>query len=247
MHRIWPPQHHGPVEHADLERLYDYPATNSAWLAVNFVASADGAMNIAGRSAGLTNSVDRQVYPLGADLADVILVGASTAIIEQFGRIEPSEETLQLRKRHGLVPVPPIAVVTTGASLPAAPPVLTDVGTPTIVLTCAAAPVERQQAWQAAGAQVLVAGDDTVDLAGAVQALAERGLRRIHCDGGPRLFAALVAAGVVDELRLTLSPQLVAGTSGRITSDTDIDPTALTLDSVLAEGDTLLLRYLLHQ
>ncbi|MGH3494218.1 MAG: dihydrofolate reductase family protein, partial [Sciscionella sp.] len=94
-------------------------------------------------------------------------------------------------------------------------------------------------------AEVIVAGGDTVDLAAALGRLAERGLRRVDCEGGPRLFAALLAAGVVDELRLTISPFLLAGTADRITAGGAIDPATLRLDTVVAEDDTLLLRYLL--
>jgi riboflavin biosynthesis pyrimidine reductase len=242
MHRIWPPAAAGPVARADLERLYDYPA--ATWLSVNFVSSADGAVTLAGRSRGLSNSADRAVYPLGEDLADLVLVGAGTAVIEDFTGVKPDEETRALRERHGRAPVPPVAVVTSGHSLPADARVLTDVHVPTIVVTCAAAPPELRDAWTAAGAELLVVGEETVDLAAAVARLADRGLGRIHCEGGPTLFGSLLAAGAVDELRLTISPMLVAGAAGRIATGAPIDPAALTMDSVLAEGDTLLVRYL---
>lgn len=244
MHRIWPPDAAGLVDQQELERLYGYPAGQRKWLAVNFVASVDGAMELAGRSAGLTNSADRAVYPLGSGLADVILVGASTAIAERFQGIDPDDDLAALRARHGLAPVPPIAVVTSGRSLPVDAPVITDARTPTIVITCAEAPPALRESWSAAGAEVLVTGDAEVDLAEAVEELVERGLGRIHCDGGPRLFGALLEAGLVDELRLTISPLLVSGAAARITRGVGIDPAAVSLDSVLAQDDTLILRYL---
>lgn len=247
MQRIWPSAASGAVDQAGLEDLYDYPSDRPTWLAVNFVCSADGAVEIAGRSRALSNSTDRQVYPIGSDLADVILVGATTAITDEFRGIKPTEELVALRERHGLAGVPRIAVVTSGNSLPPDSPVITDVHTPTIVLTCASASPELREAWASAGAEVILAGTETVDLGSAADALAQRGLTRIHCDGGPSVFAAALAAGIVDELRLTISPLLVAGTAERIANGTSIPPTALTLDSVLAEDDTLLLRYLLKR
>lgn len=245
MYRIWPPETAGELDSQDLERLYGYPQDRTKWLAVNFVSSADGAVTIAGRSRPLSNSADRAVYPLGSNLADVIMVGARTAIIEEFTGITPDDELLELRKRHGLTPAPPIAVVTSGRSLPPDAPVITDVQTPTTVITCASAPKELQNAWTAAGANLLIAGEEAVDFVEAMDRLTERGLGHIHCDGGPRLFGSLLQAGVVDELRLTISPLLVSGTAGRIASGIPIDPTALNLDSVLAEDDTLIMRYLL--
>lgn len=245
MYRLWPSDAAGSVDRPELERLYGYPEGRSKWLVMNFVSSVDGAVEVAGRSRGLTNAADREVYPLGSKLSDVIMVGASTAVIEEFRGIEPDAEESELRERHGLAPVPPIAVVTSGRSLPVDAPVITDVRTPTIVVTCRSASRELRDAWQAAGAELLVAGDDEVDLVAAVNGLAERGLGRIHCDGGPHLFGSLLRAGMVDELRLTLSPLLVSGTADRIAKGTGIDPARLNLASVLTQDDTLLLRYLI--
>lgn len=245
MQQIWPPTSHHP--HPDLnadalEKLYHYP--DHGWLAVNFVSSVDGGVEVNGRSAGLSTTPDRVVYQLGSDLADVVLLGAGTATLEEFHGIRPSEETRQRRERHGLSIVPPIAIVSTGQSLPATAPVLTDVSTPSIVLTCAAAPAASRQAWTDAGAIVVMAGTDTVDLSAAVAALAQRGLTRIDCEGGPRLVGSLLAADVVDEIRLTISPMLISGTADRLATGTQIHPAALTLASVLTQDDTLLLRYL---
>ena len=65
---------------------------------------------------------------------------------------------------------------------------------------------------------MIVAGGDHVDLPAALDALDERGLRHVLCEGGPTLLAAALAAGVVDELALSLVPALVGGDGTRITS-----------------------------
>jgi riboflavin biosynthesis pyrimidine reductase len=245
MRLVWPGEEPHDVDDAELERLYDYPA-GGRWLVVNFVSSADGAVTLDGRSGGLSNPADRRVYELGGGLADVVLAGAHTAMAEKWRGIRPNERTAALRARRGLSEVPPIAVVTTGRSLPPDAPVITDTLVPTIVITANIAPPATRDAWAEAGATVLVAGEESVDIAAAVDALGERGLRRIDCEGGPRLFGSLLAARLVDELRLTISPLLVAGTADRIAVGTGLDPAALRLASVLAEDDTLMLRYLLH-
>jgi hypothetical protein len=116
MYRIWPPEAAGDVDRQEVERLYGYP--RSKWLAVNFVSSADGAVEIGGRSQGLSNSADRAVYPLGSKLADVILVGARTAIVEEFTGIKPDDELVEMRERHGLAPVPPSPWSPQGARCP---------------------------------------------------------------------------------------------------------------------------------
>lgn len=241
MRRIWPPQDAGELDDEQLERLYGYPA--SRWLCVNFVASADGAVSLHGRARELSNEPDQRVLRLGSDLADVLLVGATTAMVEEFRGVHPDDETAARRARHGLAPIPPTAVVTTGRSLPEDAPVVTEAVVPTFVITTEAAPERKRSAWAAAGANVVVAGEREVNLRLAVDTLAGHGLRRVDSEGGAQLFGALLAAGVVDELRLTVSPTLVSGVAGRIATGVEIEPARLELLSVVAESDTLMVRY----
>lgn len=243
MRQIWPD--HVDLDEQQLEHLYTYP-DQRRWLVVNYVSSADGAVEVGGRARQLSNPPDQKVLKLGSDLADVLLVGATTAMVEEFRGVHPDEATLERRRRHGLRDVPPTAVVTTGKSLPSDAPVITEAATPTLVITCAAAPVRKQKAWEEAGAELVIVGDDTVDLVAATEALADRGLSRIDCEGGPHLFGGLLAAGVVDELRLTISPLLVSGTHERIATGTPLDPIDLKLASVLTEDDAMLVRYLVR-
>jgi riboflavin biosynthesis pyrimidine reductase len=241
MRQIWPPQDAGVLDDEQLERLYTYPAKR--WLCVNFVSSADGAVALHGRARELSNEPDRRVLQLGSDLADVLLVGATTAMVEEFRGVHPDGETAARRERHGLAPIPPTAVVTTGRSLPEDAPVVTEALVPSYVITTAAAPERKREAWAAAGATVVIAGEREVDMRLAVDTLAAAGLERVDSEGGAQLFGSLLAAGVVDELRLTVSPLLVSGGAGRIATGTDIDPARLELLSVVAENETLMVRY----
>ncbi len=81
-----------------------------------------------------------------------------------------------------------------------------------LVIVPGAAPAENVQRL-ATRADVLTAGEREVDLSAALQELGRLGARHILCEGGPRLNSSLVAAGLVDELCLTLSPKL-AGPAG---------------------------------
>lgn len=243
MQLIWPAGDTGVLDDQQLEHLYAYPADRK-WLVVNFVSSADGAVEINGSAAGLSDAPDRQVLELGSDLADVVLVGATTAMIEGFRGMRPGAQTAQRRRHHELSAIPPTAVITTGHTLPADAPVITEAQVPTIVLTCAAAPAEKRRSWAAAGADVVIAGETIVDPVTAIDVLLARGLRRIDCEGGPRLFGSLLTAGVVDELRLTVSPLLVSGTASRIAAGAGLDPVNLELTSAVAASSMLMLRYL---
>ena len=66
-------------------------------------------------------------------------------------------------------------------------------------------------------------------------------------DGPPRVAglmrSALLAADVVDELCLTVSPLIVGGDSGRIAKGAVPEPRAMSLAGILQSENTLLLRY----
>jgi riboflavin biosynthesis pyrimidine reductase len=252
VHKLWPlppvsPGQPAPavVDDTALEALYDYPpALIAPFVQVNFVASADGGAELAGTSAGLSSPGDRAVLALGRDLADVVLVGWGTASAEGYRGIKRRELRDRRRAARGLSEVPPIAVVSGRCSVPADSPLLTDTLVPPIVITCGSAPPERRRALAEAGADVVVAGDDGVDPAAALAALAERGLLRVCCEGGPVLFGALVAADLVDQLNLTVSPVLAGGGASRIAAGPRPQaPTRLALESVATENGFLMLRY----
>ncbi len=86
---------------------------------------------------------------------------------------------------------------------------------------------------------------DQVDLASTVAALAARGLRRVHAEGGPRLLAQLAGAGALDELCLTITPSLVGGPAPRVLNvPAWLDPPpTLELVHLLRAGSTLLGRW----
>ena len=202
-----------------LESLYAYPEGRT-WVTANFVSSVDGAVSVDGRSAGLGSPADKQIFGLGRQLADVVMVGAGTVLIEGY-------RPAQL----------PIAVVTARGTLTPDLPLFADAAKPPIVITCASAQLPPLPA------EVIIAGDDEVDLKVAVAELAARGLHKINLEGGPRLFGTMVAEGLVDALNLTVSPLLAVGDSSRIAHGTVIPPVDLTLESVLRADDVLLLRY----
>ena len=66
---------------------------------VNMVSSADGAISLDGLSGGLSGSADKEVFFYLRSIADVILVGASTAREENYGQPKLSDE-LRARARR---------------------------------------------------------------------------------------------------------------------------------------------------
>ena len=83
-----------------------------------------------------------------------------------------------------------------------------------------------------------------MDPARAVRALADLGHTRLLTEGGPRLLGELIAAGVLDEICLTLAPMLTAGDAQRIAGGPSVTlPRRFTLKSMLEEDGFLFTRY----
>jgi riboflavin biosynthesis pyrimidine reductase len=223
-----------------LAGAYAYP--EDRWLRVNFVASADGSVSVDGVSGGLSSPGDKRVFGILRVLTDVVLVGSGTAHDEHYrpARARPALASL----REGRTAAAPIAVVTRTMRLDLASTLFTEAvpESRTIVITCASSD-EKLRAATAEVADVIVAGEDTVDLPAAVDALADRGLRRVLCEGGPHLFGDLAAAGLVDELCLSLSPVLAGPGAGRIIAGQQSPARPLALHQAVADEGFLFLRY----
>ncbi|MET4157432.1 pyrimidine reductase family protein [Agromyces sp. PvR057] len=212
---------------------------------MNFVASIDGAVTIDGRSGGLGDAADRLAMQVMRTLADVVLVGAGTVRAEGYGGLAVDEPDVAWRRSHGRADHPRIAVVSSSLDLDPRHPFFRDAVRRPIVITHAAAD-EARRAALAEVADVLVCGDGAdggVDLAEAQRALAGLGLAQVLCEGGPHLFGALLDAGLVDEVCLSLSPMLVGGPAGRIVRGAHEAARTMTLGHALPAGDLLLLRY----
>jgi riboflavin biosynthesis pyrimidine reductase len=207
---------------------------------VNMIASLDGAIAVEGRSGGLGRPADKAMFSALRAMADVVLVGAGTARTEGYGPARPSRATRTARTARGQAEVPAIALVSRSLELDLTSPLFAEAEVPTIVITHGQADPARRAA-TAAVADLVVAGDATVDLPAALAALGRRGVALVACEGGPSLNGDLVAADLVDEWDLSLSPLLVGGAGGRAaTGDGHPGGRPLRLDRVL-EGDGLLL------
>jgi riboflavin biosynthesis pyrimidine reductase len=229
-----------PPEDAALADAYRVPAGRH--LRVDFIAALDGAISVEGRSGGLGSPGDRRVFRVLRALADVVLVGAGTAAAEGYRPVLPDSAVGRLRAELGRDPVMPVAVVSRQASLSPDDQLVTGAVVPTLLVTCAAADPGRRAALAAAGVDVLVSGDDDVDLVAARDQLAERGLEQVDCEGGPALFGAALAAGVVDELDLSIAPLLVGGGPGLVPGALAV-PVRAELRQVLTEDDVLFTRW----
>lgn len=241
--RLWPE----PCSDCDRSTILDgyERGVSERWVRVNFVASLDGSATAAGVSGSLGTPADRVIFDLLRGPCDVILVGAGTVRKEGYAGELVDSVTAAWRKRHGFAPHPRLAIITGSADLDPDLPVFAQSPHPPLVMTTSSAPANRRRALDDV-AEVVLCGDDTLDLVTVRDELADRQLVRVHCEGGPHLFGALATRGLVDEVCLTVSPLLVGGMGSRIavgSADSGEHIRGLNLKQVLRSDDTLLLRY----
>ena len=180
-----------------LEELYR--PTSPVHVRLNFVASVDGSVIGAdGSSDSLSSVVDRRILGVIRELADVVLVGAGTVRAERY--VLPRRTPLAVATSSGdLTGHRFDADAAAGSLLVLCPPEARD----RAIATLDGVPAEIVPVPLGAAADGRLSGDDVID------ALGGRGLTSVVCEGGPALAASLLAAGRVDELCLTTSPELV--------------------------------------
>jgi riboflavin biosynthesis pyrimidine reductase len=231
-------------------------------LFANFVESADGVVAIP--SVPLSNKLiaagsaaDRFLMGLLRACADVVVIGSGTLMGSSRG-LWTAEQAfpdaaggfVELRSRLGRPAEVDAAVLSASGGVDPAHPVFARGG---LVLT-----TDEGAAFLAGKLppeQIVSLGPGPFLEAGAaVDALRERGHRLILSEGGPRVFGSLLAAGLVDELFLTVSPLLTGRLIGderlSLVEEADLVPggtQGLRLLGVRRDGDHLFLRYELER
>lgn len=221
---------------ADLEAVY--ALSPHRHVRTNFVTSLDGAVELDGRSGSLGGPADKAAFTAMRAVADVILVGAGTVRAERYGPVRLDEQAQERRAERAQDPLPRIAVVSAHGALEADFPLFKSGALP-ILVTCAAT-VEARPDLDAV-AEVIVCGEGSVDLRAALDALAERRLARVLCEGGPTLFWSLLEDGLVDEACLTFSSVIAGSGRRRLSGDLPLRAPARFELCGLLEGDGLLL------
>ncbi|MEV4760077.1 pyrimidine reductase family protein [Micromonospora sp. NPDC049559] len=236
--RLWPAPTGTPLDDDALTELYG--RAEQPCLRVNFVTSVDGAVELDGYSAGLSNGPDKRVFGVLRMLCDALVVGAGTLRHEGYHAVRLDERRRAWRRAHGLAEYPTLVVVSSELVLDPAQAAFADAPVRPLVLTRAGA---TPPPGLTDVAELVPLGTDRVDLAAGLAELRRRGHRQLLCEGGPRLFGALTAADLVDEVCLTVAPLLAGPGADRIITGTPSPPRGMALRHVLGADATLLLRY----
>lgn len=194
MHRLFPL----PSGPTDVEKAYAGPLgahVGRPWVALSMIQSLDGSSVVDGRSATMSNATDQSIYRRLRALADVVLVGASTAHLEGYS---PSPRPDQR-----------IGVVTRGS---------VDTSTPLFQSGSGFVVTTNDAEFEECGVDVVRSGTTDVDLRGALQAIGRLcdDPQYVLVEGGPQLNGSFVDDDLFDEINLTTSAVLAGGSGPRI-------------------------------
>jgi riboflavin-specific deaminase-like protein len=220
-------------------RPFETPHTDRPFVAINFATTLDGRAAIEGRSGKIGSDADTEMLQRLRTRFDAVMVGAGTVRAERYGRIVSNPQWRAGRERIGL-PHDPLAVIVSGRlDLPWDAPIFTSGGGRIVVFTASEAePPQTETPMR------VVRHEDWVDLAGAMRYLRqERGVRALLCEGGPGLHGELEAAGLVDELFVTIAPKLSGGAGPHILEGELLEIAGLDLVWLLEREGELFTRY----
>jgi riboflavin biosynthesis pyrimidine reductase len=217
---------------------------HECWVTGHMVAGLDGTAAVGGRVGSLSTTPDQALFRRMRQIADVVLVGAETVRREGYGSVRLDEGAQAQRRQLGQSPTPPLALVSRSLAFDWAAKVFADApdDARTHLITCEAAdPGRRAEAGQ--HAEVIVAGDERVEPAAAMRALADLGHRVVLCEGGPTWLGELVAADRLDELCLSVAPLMGGDPLPVSVTPPGAGLAQFELKGTMAEDDTLFLRY----
>jgi len=211
---------------------------------VNAATSADGKLSTRRREQlAISGTEDfARVDRLRAD-SDAVMVGVGTVLADD-PHLTLADLALQAdRSAAGDAPQPARVVADSRARTPSDAAVLDDAAV-THVLVAEAAPASDVERLRDAGAEVVTAGDERVDLAAALAELDARGVDRLMVEGGGELIFSLFEAGLVDELSQFVGGLVVGGEAAPTLADGEGFVEAfprLTLDDVERLDDGVVL------
>ena len=206
------------------------------YVALNMVESLDGHARRDGRSGGLSDASDRELFHRMRAQADAVMAGAGTVRAERYGPIVRDAELLTLRRSRGLAEQPLAVIVSRSLALDPELRLLADPGSHVVVLTGSTGMLPP------CAAQVdYLRGEALGPLL--CELRTRFGVRLIVCEGGPTLNATLLAEGLVDELFLSIAPVLVGGEDPLKIVGPGAPPVALELLWLLEQNGQLHARY----
>ncbi|WP_459194173.1 2,5-diamino-6-(ribosylamino)-4(3H)-pyrimidinone 5'-phosphate reductase [Halosimplex sp. J119] len=188
---------------------------------VNAAMSADGKLSTREREqVAISGPADfDRVDALRAE-SDAVMVGVGTVLADDPSLTVDDDARRERRTGAGKPENPARIVADSRVRTPTDARVLDD-RAETYLLTSEAAPQDFVEEITEAGAEVIAAGDQRVDLVAALAELESRGIDRLMVEGGGELIFSLFEADLVDELSTFVGPMVIGGWKAPTLADGD--------------------------
>ncbi|MFC2154848.1 2,5-diamino-6-(ribosylamino)-4(3H)-pyrimidinone 5'-phosphate reductase [Candidatus Altiarchaeota archaeon] len=205
-------------------------------LIVNVAMSLDGYItNERGRKTLLSNHKDLvRVHELRASV-DGVMVGINTVLVD-----DPQLTVRDVAGRN-----PARIVVDSNARIPLEAKLLEEEGD-VILLTTTQAENRKLKKLQLLGVDLVKVGEDRVDLKEGLFELSQRGIRKILVEGGATLITSMLEEKLVDELYVTVAPQVFGG-GVPLFSEEFKSKVKLDLDGIKQLDDQVVLHYMVKK
>jgi len=229
--------------YADLGLAERAGSLRRPYVVANMVSTVDGRAALGGRTKAISSAADRELFHALREQVDAVMAGTATIGLERYGRLVRDDARLARRAERGLAPVPLAVTASRSLELPAAP--LFDDPESRIVVLAGSGGDEPPTLAELIVERVPGPDERTIDFVAGLERLRERhGVRTLLLEGGPTLLAAMLEAGVVDELFLALAPVIAGGTEPSLVEGPPMPETLrLRLVSLFKADDFLFARY----
>jgi riboflavin-specific deaminase-like protein len=220
-------------------KLADLALDDRPYTITNFALTVDGRATLEGRSGKIGSDTDTALLVGLRTRVDALMIGAGTMRAERYGRIFSDPAKREKREADGLQGDPLAVLVSGRLGLPWDAGLFTDGGGEVVIFTQSPAEVPKT-----ATPVHVERHSDAVDLTEAMRYLRQqRGIRSLLCEGGPRLHAQLIEAGLVDELFVTHAPKLGGGEGPSLVQGLPEEERRLEVAWLLEEDGELFARY----
>jgi riboflavin-specific deaminase-like protein len=217
-------------------------------------------LNAAITADGKIAPASRQFEPFGSERdqqlllelrarADAVMCGAGTVNASPIKLGPGPVKYRRLRLRHGLAEYNLRIIVSGSGSVDPGAEIFKHRFSPIIVLTTERARKKHLSELRARADEVRVCGEREIDFVAALRWLSQKWqVKRLLCEGGGELNAALLRANQVDEIYVTICPVIFGGRAAPTLADGQgveslADATLLDLKSWRRVGDELYLVY----
>jgi 2,5-diamino-6-(ribosylamino)-4(3H)-pyrimidinone 5'-phosphate reductase len=179
----------------------------------NFAMTADGKIAFANDNfVPFSSARDREHMMELRATADAIICGATTVEVTETILGTGGEKFRRQRLKNRLPEFPLRIVVSGSGSIDADAPIFQKHFSPVIVLTTKRISKSKLEKLRATASEVKICGEREINFRAAFRWLREKwNVRRLLCEGGGELHGALIRADLVDELHLTVCPEIFGG------------------------------------